>query len=149
MNQDQLRKCIIVPALEAIDAYSEEAVELLMGTAAQESALGYFVKQITGPALGIFQMEPATHDDIWNNYLKYKPDLAAKVRENSVFQQAQELAWNYKYAAMMARIHYLRCPGKLPNEVPLMARYYKEHYNTPLGKATESEFIDNYVKYCT
>ena len=49
---------------------SQEAENLLMGTAAQESALGEYIRQLgNGPALGIFQMEPETFDDIVRNYL--------------------------------------------------------------------------------
>jgi hypothetical protein len=43
---------------------SLNAIQLLMGTAAQESHLGTYLKQINGPALGVFQMEPNTEIDI-------------------------------------------------------------------------------------
>ena len=50
-----------------------------MGTITQESRATY-VKQLgNGPALGLAQMEPATHDDIWINFLKYKTALAEPV----------------------------------------------------------------------
>ena len=72
MDAFQLRTEIVKPALEAIGYYSPAAEALIMGTAAQESHLKY-VKQLgDGPALGLFQMEPATHDDIWANYLRFR-----------------------------------------------------------------------------
>src|SRR5260221_162978 len=55
-------------------------VELLLGTALQESGLTYRVQLGGGPARGLFQMEPNTHDDIWDNFLKYRVPLATAVR---------------------------------------------------------------------
>lgn len=79
MDKRQLRN-LIRRVLIGIGGYSEEAENLLMGTAAQESALGEYIRQLgNGPALGIFQMEPETFDDIVRNYLSYRPDLCRKV----------------------------------------------------------------------
>lgn len=151
MNADQLRELITV-VLEELDLYSEDAVELLMLTAAQESHLGKYIRQINGPALGIFQMEPSTERDIWYNYLRYKPDIARRVYPmvgNSNFNNLQ-LFGNLLYQIAMARIHYLRVPKALPSkdDVDAMARYWKRYYNTPLGKGTTLEAVANYRRYC-
>src|SRR5258708_26545125 len=34
-----------------------------------------------GPAVGLFQMEPTTHDDCWTNFLNFRPVLAGKVKQ--------------------------------------------------------------------
>ena len=59
-----------VPGAEA-----EYAAVLLTGsgTAAVESRMGTYLRQIGGPALGIWQVEPATHLDCWDNWLDYRP----------------------------------------------------------------------------
>ena len=50
--------------------YSIDAVNLLLGTAIQESGgLRWRVQVNGGPARGLFQMEEATYTDIWNNFL--------------------------------------------------------------------------------
>jgi hypothetical protein len=55
-----------------LDEYRMQAAEeLLLGTALQESGLIYRRQLNNGPALGLFQMEPATHDDIWADFLTY------------------------------------------------------------------------------
>ena len=54
--------------------------ERLLGTARVESDLRHR-RQIGGPALGLFQMEPATHNDIWESYLKYRAQLAERVQK--------------------------------------------------------------------
>lgn len=153
INARQLRDYIIDPSLEAVDLYSPAASQLLMGTAAQESALGAYVKQVSGPALGIFQMEPATHSDIWNNYLVYRIPLGSKISDATsssyMVGSAESLIWNLRYAAIMARVQYLRVPKALPelNNIDGLASYWKKWYNTPLGRGTESEFRANYKKY--
>ena len=72
INTKHLRLYIIRPTLQKINLWSEAAENLLLGTAAQESLLGTYLKQNgNGPALGIYQMEPNTHKDIWIHYLNY------------------------------------------------------------------------------
>jgi hypothetical protein len=61
---------IIEPVLHHLTEipYDRAAAQLLLGTALKESLQLKYRRQIQGPALGYYQMEPATHDDIWNNY---------------------------------------------------------------------------------
>jgi hypothetical protein len=83
-----------------------------LGTAIVESKLKYR-KQIGGPALGLFQMEPNTHNDIWNNFLKYRDGLRrAIIKIFGTDLHAKDLENNDDYATIMARIHYLRTPEK-------------------------------------
>lgn len=148
LHVEQLREEIIRPALQLLDRWSEAAENLLLGTCAQESRLGTYVKQIKGPALGIYQMEPATHHDLWQHYLKYREELAEPIRQGLGGLKPTEdmLIYNLRYATQMARVHYQRVPEKLPNarDVPGLALYWKEYYNTGLGKGTPAEFEHNY-----
>lgn len=145
------RECIVIPTLEYLDLYSPDAVELLMGTAAQESQLGVFLKQIKGPALGVYQMEPATYKDIMDNFLRYKPDLQVKVLELSgAFPLwPDEIKGNLYVATALARVHYLRVSTPLPDakDIVGMARYWKNYYNTSKGRGTTFEFVRNYKRY--
>jgi len=145
----QFREIVIRPALKLIKLYSPEAEELLLGTALQESRLQYIKQLGTGPALGVFQMEPRTHDDIWKNYLSYKPDLAKAVGKLSHSVNAQSLATDLLYAAAMSRVHYLRIPERLPAEGDIggQAAYWKQYYNTYLGAGTEEEYLEVWKTY--
>jgi len=133
--------------------YSKQAAKLLLGTAIKESLNFRYRKQVGGgPALSYFQMEPATHDDIWNNYLKYKPDLAEKVTcllNSPEADKHHELEHNDNYAAAMARLHYRRVPAALPplDGLELMAAYWKQYYNTPLGKGMAHEYVTLWNTY--
>lgn len=121
------------------------AENLLMGTCAQESRMGTFlVQQGNGPAKGIFQMEPATERDIFDNFLHYKPRLMDMIDDMQA-GYGDDLTGNLYYAAAMCRVHYYRVKWPLPDDdVEQLAHYYKLHYNTPEGKATVEEFVKNY-----
>ena len=143
-------KDIIIPALKAIAKDSIVAEQLLLGTAIQESHLKYLRQLNNGPALGYFQMEPKTHDDIWKNFLDYRPTLAAKILSLGGISDASSnlLTTNHKYAAAMARIQYLRAPKPLPTsgDINAIAQYWKQFYNTGGGKGTTDEFVINWQK---
>lgn len=157
MDVKQLRESIVRPTLQAIGMHSMAAEQLVLGTMAQESRFEYLKQLGNGPALGLAQMEPATHDDIWLNYLNYKPVLAEKVsrlgskanmRSFGGIESPKpiELVSNLSYAVAMCRVHYRRVPAALPSadDIEGLARYWKDHYNTHLGKGTVEEFIENF-----
>lgn len=156
-------KDIVDPAIAALplDVDNGETIPglrlMLFGTALQESLLTH-VEQLPnkdgsrGPALGYFQMEPATHKDIWANYLAYRKAVASQLLAlaelKSGVPKAEILKTNHVYAAAMARVHYRRAPGKMPGgvDVKAAAAYWKQYYNTPLGKGKASEFEDKLAK---
>jgi hypothetical protein len=140
---------VIQPALKHMHLYSPAAEELLLGTALQESRLMYLRQLGPGPARGVFQMEPATHDDIWKNYLKYRNVTAILVSELTHKVVADSLMTDMLYAAAMCRIHYLRVPKKLPEQgdYEAQAAYWKEFYNTFEGAGTEEEYLENWNSY--
>ena len=148
LNILQLRQTVIRPVLEEIGAHSQAAENLVLGTALQESNLHYLRQLGDGPARGLYQMEPATHDDIWANYLSYRAELAARVSEFLAEnrERTEQLIWNLAYATAMCRVHYMRVPAPLPeaSDIQGMAAYWKQHYNTPLGRGTPQEFAEKY-----
>lgn len=137
--------------LDPVGLGGDAAVELLMLTAATESELGRYLVQLGGPALGAFQMEPATHLDIWRNYLRFSPgqrDLAsAWCCADPV---PDRMTWDLRYAALMARFQYRRWPEPLPDptDVAAMAELYKLRFNTPLGAATVDGAAEAYRRFC-
>jgi hypothetical protein len=150
MDLTQLRAQINA-VLTPLGLWSPAAEELLCATCAQESKLGSYRWQIGGPALGIFQMEPATYYDLWANYLRYHKDLAVRVcamgKDGMDHQPGpDELVHNDPLAITMARLQYLRAPGGLPaaDDLKGLWQYYKAHYNTPSGAATIEQFYRNY-----
>ena len=66
----QFKDHIIVPTLKKIGLHSDAAVQLLLGTAVQESRLMYLKQLKGGPAIGFYQIEVITLNDIYVNFLK-------------------------------------------------------------------------------
>ncbi|MET4734716.1 hypothetical protein ABIE64_003455 [Thalassospira sp. MBR-102] len=152
INASQLRLSIIRPVLQNLGLWSQAAENLLMGTAAQESGLGTYVEQLGGgPARGIFQMEPATLNDCYVNFLDYRADLKAKIDAYLAPQpdKATQLATNNAYAAAMCRVRYMRVSAPLPDasDIAGLAAYWKQYYNTAGGKGETDEFVANYNRY--
>jgi hypothetical protein len=161
MIYSQVREYIVIPVLKQMSIpYSEEAVELLLMTIAHESNGGEYIKQIEGPACGIYQMEPATYTDIWNNYLDYRQDLKEDVELWSfgIYRGVEQDIGNMYYATAMARIHYWRVSEALPKQtdyqphqgmdfLAALARYCKAYYNTHLGKATPEKYLTDYLRW--
>lgn len=139
---------LIEDVLTGLGLHSPAAVNLLLGTAAQESRFGTYLRQMgKGPALGVFQMEPATERDIWDNYLRYQPALVEKIKGfTGESGPGPHLRWNLAYQIAMARVHYLRKKPPMPpgDDLAGLAAYWKQHYNTRLGKGTVDEFTAHY-----
>lgn len=149
INISQARELIIKPALVAISKWSPAAENLLIGTMLIESHGGSYIKQHpTGPAIGPYQHEPVTlNDDIrWLNYGQNRTlklsCLSACYYE--IFPPCDALMYNWRYATIMARIHYFRAAPPLPHEDDIkgLGQYWKDHWNTANGKGR----VDNYVQ---
>jgi hypothetical protein len=144
-----------------MNLYTQSASDLMVGTALIESNLGAEVVQHGGgPALGPFQMEPNTLDSLWENFIKYRPNLLASVKEASGVQDLKIdslpdddlLTENWYFAAAMCRVKYLDSPGIIPtfesclndpNRYAInLAGYYKDNYNTAKGACTLERAIN-------
>lgn len=146
-----LRRAIVEPALaEIADAArlpqfaAPAAVDLVMGTAAVESGFTALHQIGGGPALGYWQIEPATAGDVRDNYLRFRGGLDdAVTRFLHIGSPDRQLASNLAYAAIMCRLIYLRAPKPLPRQgdVAGYAAYWKDHYNTARGKGSPAKFM--------
>lgn len=154
MDTKQFVHYIVRPTLEYLApevTFSFAAAELVAGTAFQESRLEYVRQLGDGPALGLWQCEPATHDDVWDNYLQWQPPLAAKVRGMASqhwwqTDRHRELSRNLAYACAICRVHYRRVKEPLPpqGDVYAQAVYWKRYYNTEKGRGKVSEYVENW-----
>ena len=133
--------------------YSDKALALLYGTGAVESKYKY-LKQVKGPARSFWQVEPTTALDNLDNYLKYRPELLAKVVKASMIPYQildnisltamdRLLTGNIYFAICMARIKYYRVPKPLPDKDDLQsqAEYWLKYYNAG-GKGTIDKYLE-------
>lgn len=153
----QLRDAVIKPVLGLLVPLQHDqggtdltsATEILLGTAMQESGCGEYLDQIRGPAKGIWQMEPVSEEDIWTNFLAFRPEFRVPVTKLMVsgIDRTNQLEGNLYYACAMARVEYYRAPVPLPaaGDLNAQAEYYVKYYNRG-GAATTAEYIANWHK---
>jgi hypothetical protein len=140
-----LLEFIIRPTLKKIGFWSEASEKLLLYIAGIESKFGNRLKQMNGPALGIYQMEPATHKENWSYILNHRPILRIKISNYYGLEfNDEKLIYDLSYATMMARAHFLRFKEPIPDENDILglANYWKKYYNTLQGKGNILDFIE-------
>lgn len=164
MNAQQLYDYIIKPTHEYMGGNyaSKESNFLSLCTAAIESNCGEYIKQINGPALGVWQMEPATYADIQleSDVLIGNSDFDIEFQERiysleTGFFSADIVSWNNSliqspmYACAMARLKYSMDPHPLPKlsgnkdlDCINFFEYYKRVYNTELGASTYQKWVN-------
>ena len=158
INTKDMIELVIRPTLESMErlwpgASREAAVNLMAGTMGVESTIKgvTHLKQVGGVALGIYQIEPDTHADIWATYLSSREEKAKFIRGLASQHPHQgletELVANLPYSTAIARIKYYRRRftwPEDPNNVEALARIWKDHYNTNRGKGTVVAFVEKY-----
>ena len=150
LNQSQV-KDLIERILKSIDLYSPEALDLVYKTGKVESGYKY-LRQIKGPARGLFQCEAWVAVAICKNYLEYRKDLMRKVADAtmvklSYFVDPKEEDWdflletNVAVQIAMCRLHYRRIPKPLPSSAEGQAEYWKKYYNSMAGRGSVEDFL--------
>lgn len=143
---------IVRPTITRMGLWSEPAEQLLLMVAAHESAGWTFCRQHpSGPALGFYQLEPATLADLFH-WLKLKPkwrDLMSR-EFKAVEPQPDRLVFDPVYATACARMQFYRRPEPLPHHDDLdgLAAYCKRFWNTEAGKATPEKYRADFERYC-
>lgn len=127
--------------------------DLILETCAVESNLGSLIKQVNGPALSIYQIEPNTYNFIDNllktkyknihNKTKYYIDLTKP--------QMHTRMTNIPHATVACMVYYLYAAGdKLLSNITTReqrANIWKIHYNTHLGKGTVESYLQKSKLY--
>lgn len=161
---EQFRTLVVRPTLQHLGLHSVAAETLLLGTALAESRLQYLQQIGGGPALGVYQVEPATHRDVFANFLVYRtplrhcvftlssgrPKTAIEANGTTVMvPHDHELIGNLAYATAIARLVYFRQKSPLPAAEDLqgLGAYWKQHYNTYRGAGTVEKFVEIYTTH--
>ena len=121
--------------------HSDKAVELLAMICAHESLGGKHRRQIGGgPALGIFQIEPIAHDDVWRRSRSIRRNAA----RYGVTQDINQLVESDRYSVFVARHILMLDPEPLPQTPQAMAEWCKRRWNTEAGKATVEKYLNDW-----
>lgn len=129
--------------------YTPSMVNQILGTSAVESDFFMHNKQLgSGPALGFFQCEPRTRQDILDNYLKYKPRLRKRIENafGDLNVTDEFFAMNIPLQVVFCYLHYERYNawGRSLDEY---ATYWKKYYNTYGGKGSFEDYVKKYRMY--
>lgn len=146
------------------DAYKKSGVQLLVGTACQESGglrynrqIGFRSDNIRG-AWGYWQTEIISLRHSLS-YIATRRQLRTNVEE---FLKKYDIDNIYSYTdlnlcqlmmkepivnCLFARLHYIKFPGAIPSTLEGQANYWKKYYNTISGKGTPEEYIKNWNIY--
>ena len=134
-------------ALYRLDSYSDDALALVVRTGMAES--GYRALKGYGegnPAIGFWQVEPATLNDMVTNYIKYRPhyeknliSLGMNFNDDMIISVISNMA----VQAGLCRLHYRRDKDPIPSwdDLEAQAKYWKRVYNTVEGRGTVEHFI--------
>lgn len=162
IHAKDLRELVVRPTLLLLDEWSPAAENLLLGTAAQESQLGFrmHTNQIKGA--GLYRISEMTHIQVWDEFLVKDPELASRVRGLASQQQFlkfphRELITNLSYATGIAWMIYKRNAIQLPAENNLnglancwqtfyASRNTAQHKLLCLPSLDTEKFISNYRK---
>jgi hypothetical protein len=133
-------KSLCAEALLDWGLHSDHCVELLAMIAAHESLGGKHRRQIGGgPALGLFQIEPTTHNSIWDN----SDTIKSRAARFGIKEDVSRLETDDRYSIFVAR-HYLAMDvNPLPKTPEAMAAYCKSYWNRT-GKATPEKYLNDY-----
>lgn len=146
VDAEAFRTDIIRPALNLTGLWSPSAENLILGTALVESGLNVFKQRGGGPALSVYQVEPATYVSITKYLLARQFQLRTAILTAcylETFPEASAMIWNLRLATLIARCVYYRRQEPLPEstDVIAMAHMWKQLYNTPLGAGKVEDYI--------
>ena len=153
----ELRHFVVRPTLKHLNMWSMPAENLLLGTAARESGLGFHLKQANHQALGIYQISPRMHRSIWDNFLAKQAELSSLVRglasqREFLSHPHSELATNLSYATAIAWMIYHRT-GKAIAELPKddiqgLGKLWHNNFHRHHPGSVQS-FVDSYQALVT
>lgn len=152
---DQLRQTVraVHERLSIVPKNDPNLIALLMETCAAESLRGILVKQVRGPARGLFQMEPFTEKDTLKWLKRYFVTVYKEVMH--FYNDKENMEWNRRhnvpFQIAMSTVYYWRmCGDKLVDIIPnttARAHVWKRFYNTPKGKGTVAGYVQKVKKY--
>lgn len=155
VKKEQLAQTIeaVHERLSIVPKGSADHIALLMETSAVESSRGYIVRQVGGPARGIFQMEPTT-ERCMRSWLK---DNFPRVHDEvmAFYDKKKSPEWNLTHnvpynVAMSTAYYWRRMGDSLAGNITTLedrAKVWKTHYNTYLGKGSIAGYIKKAGKY--
>ena len=139
-------KEIIEWTLNKMNMYSDDAAAMIYRTGMAETGYKHLKQMGGGPAIGFFQIEPATMNDVIDNYVSYRPQIKTDLYALGFDDKDAEMRVMSSIALQVAfcRLCYRRDSKAIPKleNIKAQAEYWKRVYNTKLGKGTVKHFLE-------
>lgn len=148
IHPKQLRSVISV-VLKYLGEKDIKWIDLLAITSQVESESGKYIKQCKGPAVGIFQIEPATEKEVWKYFISKNKNLNDKITKLRVQAtiSKNELEYNLAYSVAIAySIYKWRKVDPEKMSVADLIKAHKIKFNTMSGATVVKE---SYKKVCS
>lgn len=132
---------------------SQGVHDLLMETAAVETALGSIVRQHKGPALSVWQILGFNFVEIRDYFAKYNPELLERAMffYNQDYSEEWNRVYNIPWTASMSLLFYEKATKGAFLEhlgsIESRGRLWKRIYNTRLGKGTVEGYKKRALQY--
>jgi len=151
MDFNQLQDRVVIPMLEKIPkGKTQESINAVMMIIAHESVNGFYLVQLKGPALGMIQMEPLTHnetwkwgDTIWINALTCEI-ITQQEFDSKSHPKPDRLIYDLAYNVFMCRQRLFMKKGALPTGMHELSNYLKNAWNSAYGKAEDYSYVHSY-----
>ena len=141
MNKENCRR-IVREVLHDMDRHSGQAELAIMMIIAHESFEGNYWFQIGGPALGVIQMEPVTHDSVWD----FGDTVHANAKKLGLVRDVTQLYKSLEYNIFMARQRLLMDVNPFPKHARELSIYLKEYWNAG-GRAGDLDYYTAYQRW--
>lgn len=110
LDIEEFRTLVVRLTISAMDMHSQAAENLLVGTAVQESGRGRLVQK-GGPALGIYQMEPATFNDIGAYLIRKDKSVSDDNPMGHRFHEITRKIWLFRVAPSLTPVKKMKNLG--------------------------------------
>ena len=159
MNAQQTLDVVIKPTLALMSQHGNydtiHARQLLLATLAIESDLGLYNRQVRGPAVSVFQLEPPTIFDIAKHWDAF-PKMVPIIKQISMLHMSPnadrlvtECEVNSRLACLMARGKYAMDSKRIPSfdDKQGLYDYYKRVFNSDAGASTYTKWCEAWRKH--
>lgn len=148
MEKKQLLKLVVEPELKRMGLYTPGWAKFILMIIAHESMQGRYIKQVKGPALGLSQMEPFTHNAIVSYLRERRPEIVHYMHKYHGGFDSEKLIYDLRYMVAMSRLFFVRFPERLPDEsATSLAEYAKRRWNTIAGAAEPRDYLEAYLDW--
>lgn len=123
------------------------AHKLIYETGVAETGFGRVTDKTLGAGMGITQFDKLPFDDIKRRSLHLKDKILTDLGVDISLVEWEHLRYNPYLCLIFTRLLYKLVTRPIPLSIEERAEYWKEFYNTKLGKGTPEHYLEMNKSY--